>query len=174
MKLINFITYAILLIILSVSTKAKIVKPNKDFKLTQYSVFFPLKKFAAIPKEFKKSEIFLKKDEIKGVKYTIVKENYKIVIFIQVFQGTIIDFYLLLPSYFMHNIFHRELIKKYGKQDKYLKVERSGLYFWNKPDFKMTYKAMCSLSCFPFYLSMTSLKFPGKGVEWRPLLKLFN
>lgn len=176
-KSVNLYKIIILLVLTIVNTlNAKVEIPNYNFTLDKLSTFSPEQKISMISKDFGKSEIIEKNTETTIIKYYISHNRYKFPIFIQVFNGIILDYFAKLPSYFLHNVFHQSIINKLGKQDIYLKKENSAIYIWNKNSSrKYVYSAACTITCFPIYYSSSIKKRPKGLLNYVPIIdKLKN
>lgn len=82
------------------------------------------------------------------------------------------DFYAKLPSYFLHDIFLQSLVNRYGKQNSYVKKERSAVYIWNNIEGnKHYYSGSCTITCFPVFYSVIALTPTEAIKDYRPLIE---
>ena len=89
-----------------------------------------------------------------SINFMLPTFNTNFLFFVQSKENNVIAFWSVLPTYFFHDIFHKGLIDRYGKQDTYFKKERSAIYTWNRPgNIKLIYSGQCSLTCFPRYFA---------------------
>lgn len=145
---------SIVLILLATSSYAKVDPPNYEFSLEVLELFSPGKKREEIEKQYTSSttisdngETIVKRYEIKHIRY-----NFPIVVQYQ--NDTVLDSYARLPSYFLHDVFHQSLINRYGKQDRYQKLEEQAVYQWlNAKNMHITYSGACTITCFPIFIS---------------------
>ena len=116
----------ILTILLSVNcfsqTTEKNISTKKEnpifpvFNLDDLKPFTPGNNISDIPKKYLPGiDIDIAKT-LTIKKFNIVHDAYVFPLFVQHFNGKIIDFYTRLPSYFLHDTFHQSLINRYGKQ----------------------------------------------------------
>ena len=176
-----FILIFILIILLLASCPivlCKVDPPNYNFSLDRLNQFKPGNSKEEIEKENKKGEIIEQQGERAVIKYYITHLRYKFPIFVQFYQGKVLDYYARLPQYFLHDVFHQSLINRFGKQNKYFKKEESALYQWeNKENMKIVYHAACTITCFPIYLSMitmTTTQATTDLTSYRPLIETFK
>ena len=60
-----------------------------------------------------------------------------------------------LPQYFSHDLFHQALINRLGKQDSYLKKNKTAVYRWkNRKGLNYIYAGACTITCFPIYYAV--------------------
>jgi hypothetical protein len=79
----------------------------------------------------------------------------------------ILDFFAILPSYFLHDLFHQALINRLGKQSSYIKKETAALYIWKTSDgLTHYYQGTCTINCFPEFYSVVGAKFPPGAVPF--------
>lgn len=143
------------------------------FNLDELASFEPGKNINDIPKKYGiGSDIKIEKAlEVK--KYELQHDAYLFPLWVQYFNGKIIDFYTRLPSYFLHDTFHQSLINRYGQQNSYAQKDSTALYTWENEQMKRVYSGGCTITCYPiYYSSMTKVtgKIPS---TYRPLLELF-
>lgn len=168
--------FAFFLVIFMNSAVAKVDPPNYDFTLDTLKAYMPGSAYD--PKKDK-----MKPTLYKGSKKTaiylinITYSRYKFPMYLQVSDGVITDFYATLPTYFLDNLFHADLIKRYGKQDIFKKPEKTAVYVWKpKADRKVgiVYSSTCTVTCFPLFLTVIDEKLLGKKSKVKPLHIQFN
>lgn len=146
---------------------SKIEPPNYDFSLDKFTEFMPGK---TLKKEHQK-EIEFNKDGFKTYKVYLAHIRYKFPLYVQTKDNTITDFFARLPAYFLHNIFHQSLINRLGNQDIYKKVEEQAVYIWkDKNNLRHYYSGGCSITCFPIYYAVKTVK-NNYGKSFVPLIE---
>lgn len=137
---------------------SEIKAPNYDFSLTLLEPFLPGKKSSELLKDKAlSSELFEDAGATKIYRFKVRKENYSLDIYAQIKQEDIVDVYIRLPQYFIHDKFLQQLRDKYQKHDRYVVKDKSALYIWfNKESTNVIYHGSCSISCFPVFLEITS------------------
>ena len=148
----------LLILLFSLNTFAQeSIFPQFDF--TQLTSFAPGKKVGEIPKSFG-APIQLEIKNAQEVKlYTIKnKDGYDYPIIIQHVDNEILDFYVRPPSYLLHDFFHRDLIKRYGKQNEYYFENGTGYYIWSNNEVDIYYSGECTITCFPVFYSQVAAK----------------
>ncbi len=142
-------------LLLGFSGFSKIDPPNYDFSLNQFEPFMPEQKYSDLVKVKGEGAHYSKSGRFHIKKYLFKNARYVFPLFVQVDteNDLIKGFYVRLPQYFLHNIFHQSLINKFGKQDKYNHVESVSMYRWEKQGIKMIYSGTCTITCFPIYLT---------------------
>ncbi|OFZ21583.1 MAG: hypothetical protein A2202_09065 [Bdellovibrionales bacterium RIFOXYA1_FULL_36_14] len=159
-----------MLIAFSWQLYAKVDAFNYNFSLEILEDFYPDKTLESIEKKYNKGSSILSNADYKINKYLINHQRYTFPVFVQYYKEKSVDFYVRLPSYFVHDIFHASLIKKLGKQDIYSKYEESASYTWkNIKDAKHFYRAECTITCFPIFYSVMTNKSDLPG--YVPILK---
>lgn len=151
--------WAILFIIFNFPLYAIVDPPNYNFSLDSLSAFFPGKAQQEVEQKYTKG-ITLQSNGGQIVrKYYVEQLRYKFPVLVQIKAGIITDFFATLPTYFLHDVFFQGLINRLGKQSKYLKVENQAIYIWeNKDGNQHIYEAACTITCFPVYYAVLSLK----------------
>lgn len=138
---------------------AKVDPPNYDFSLEAFQPFMPGSSLELIKKSNPKGELQSESGGFSIYKFYIAHIRYKFPIFVQFYDGKVVDFHARLPQYFLHDIFHQSLINRYKKQDKYLNSEEQSVYIWNNiQGNKMIYSGACTITCFPIDYSVISNK----------------
>lgn len=152
---------------------AEVVPPNYDFSMDTLNDFFPDKDIAAIEAKYGKGEVLRDDGSIKMLRFMVAQIRYVFPIVVQESKGKVIDMHARLPSYFLHDIFHHSLIKRWGKQQAYKRVDEEAFYEWKNDERTMSYGASCTITCFPTYLSVkpAAEKMPG---GFRPITELLN
>ncbi len=145
---------ALFLLILSYSALAKVEPKNYDFKLETLLALNPGSDFDPKQNQFKNTELIEQKEKISKYRLEVDYLRYRFPVFIQVREGKILDFYAVLPSYFLHDIFHQSIINRFGKQDRFQKKNGHALYIWkNKAGVDYYYAGTCTITCFPIFFS---------------------
>lgn len=146
--------FSFILILLADFTWAKVDPPNYEFSLEVLERFAPGKKREEIEKDYKKSTIISNNGETIVKRYEITHIRYQFPIIVQFRNDTVLDSFARLPSYFLHDVFHQSLINRYGKQDRYQKLEEQAVYQWeNAQNMQITYSGACTITCFPIFIS---------------------
>ena len=154
--------------------RGRIIPPNYNFSLDSLEVFHPGKTLLDIEKRYGKGEIIKKGGKIQLMRFYIKQDQYRFSVKVQVKGGKVIDFFANLPSYFLHDVFHQSLINRLGKQTRYFRQENSAVYIWeNKGGTDFIYRATCTITCFPIYLTGRPSKSkdskegsPPSIIEW--------
>jgi hypothetical protein len=148
--------------------------PNYNFSVDELSKFYPGKKLEELLKEYPNSKIQSNNGGAIIRKFYVTHKQYKFPVLVQARAGVILDFYARLPAYFLHDVFHQSLINRYGKQNKYKKVEESAVYIWTKrSDFKIIYSGGCSITCYPVFLSIIGKAATVSG-GFTPIIETMN
>jgi len=140
---------------------AKVDPPNYDFSTDTLSDFVPAKKISEIEKKYGKPEVMKNKGGKKMLRFWVSQIRYKFPIIVQSQNDEVLDMFARLPSYFLHDIFHHSLIKRWGKQNIYKRVDEEAYYKWDNSDYEMHYSASCTITCFPIYFSAADKKRAG-------------
>lgn len=134
-----------------ISTLLNLVGPGKNFSK---DAKFPLDSFEVFQKKSDSHFIYVSYWQYKSYRYPL---------FVQSYNGVIVDFYLTFPSFMIHDRIHEYLIKIWGNQDFYKQSSLSAIYQWNKNSkFISIYEANCSITCFPVFLTMHQKNLPNK------------
>jgi len=175
MESFNKLFISFFLWITSTITFAKVVAPNYNFTLDKLQLFQPGSAVQGIENKFGKGEEL---DEVNGIqllRYSLKANKYSFPVFVQIYRGISLDFFAKLPNYFLHDIFHRSLILRYGKQSQYFNKENSSVYIWNnKNGIQHIYSGSCTLQCFPIYYSAITLQLPTDIKGFKSLLDRFG
>lgn len=136
---------------------AEITPPNYDFTLKTIESFTPGRNIEEIKKQNPKFDVFEDNGDQKILRFKINRTNYSLDIYTQVKKDTVTDLFVRLPQHFLHDIFLGDLQKKWKKQDKFVRHDRSALYVWlNRDNNNIIYHGSCSLTCFPMFIEIVS------------------
>lgn len=136
---------------------AEITPPNYDFTLKTIENFTPGKEIETVKKEFPKYDVFSDEGSLKILRFKIIRTNYVLDVYTQVKKDIITDVFVRLPQFFLHDIFLADLQKKYKKQDRYVRKDRSALYVWlNRDNTNIIYHGSCSITCFPMFIEIVT------------------
>ena len=167
--------FLFLMLSLPFHLQAEVKPANYDFSLESLKVFKPGSTREAFEKKYGKGEVWKKENKTVILKYYVAQIRYKFPVFVQVFDGKVVDFFARLPTYFLHDLFHQSIINRVGKQDKYFRVENNALYKWvNKKGIDYTYSGTCTITCFPIFYSEALSKPPSGMNKYKPLVAQFN
>lgn len=145
------------LLALIVSIHAEITPPNYDFTLKTIESFTPGKNIEEIKKQNPKFDIFEDNGEQKVLRFKIARANYSLDVYTQVKKDQVTDLFVRLPQHFLHDLFLSDLQKKWKKQDKFVRHDKSAVYVWiNRDNFNIIYQGSCSITCFPMFLEIVS------------------
>ena len=134
------------------TTLSKVDPPNYNFSIDTLKLFYPGAKLGQIKKKYPKFEKV--KSDGSLLKVYVSHHRYRFPVFFTIHKDIVTSFFARLPTYFLHDVFHQSLINRYGKQDRYKKVNGSALYFWNnEKGIRFVYKGECTITCFPSYLT---------------------
>lgn len=160
------------LLIFSTTLISKVDPPNYNFSLDSLELFKPGSTLKAIEQKYKIGAIVKKTATTIIYKFYVSQIRYKFPVFVQIHQKKTLDFFARLPTYFLHDIFHQTIINRIGKQDKYFKQEKNAIYTWkNKSGLKHLYSATCTITCFPLYYAVMTLKTPETVTNYKPLFE---
>lgn len=146
---------------------AKVEAPNYNFNLETLADFYPEKKIEDVETKYGKAEITGNRNGTQTLKFYVAHIRYKFPVIVQAKDGTILDFFAKLPSYFLHDVFFQTLVNQMGKQKDYKKVGEEAVYGWEKDSLKHVYSASCTITCFPVFY--TVFPFPSKN-GFKPLI----
>jgi hypothetical protein len=142
---------------LNFSIHAEITPPNYDFTLKTIENFMPGKNIEEVKKQNPKFDTFEDNGESKILRFKLVRANYSLDVYTQVKKDTITDLFVRLPQFFLHDLFLRDLQKKWNKQDKFVRHDKSAIYVWlNKENSNIIYHGSCSITCFPMFIEFVS------------------
>lgn len=156
-----FATYLLLSSIFTVFSSgvyAEIKTPNYDFTLASLEPFFPGKLVTDLNKDKTiKSDIFEDHGNSKIIRTKLHRGNYILDVYNQTKGDLITDLFVRLPQHFIHDLFLADLIKRYKKQDKFVRKDLSALYVWmNRDGNNIIYHGSCSITCFPMFIEVVS------------------
>ena len=144
------------------------------FNLTDLLPFTPGRTLDKIPKELGEGTDLTIEKALKVKRYLLTHQTYKFPVWVQYNNNTILDSYIRLPSYFLHDSFFQSLINRYGQHSKYIQKDSAAVYIWTKTSIKRVYSGTCTITCFPIYFSMISQVRNGFPSTYIPLLELFE
>jgi hypothetical protein len=178
---------------------AKVDPPNYNFTLDKIKDFLPGSTFP-ISEEIKKlygEPVLIKKNgPVEIYRLTIKHSRYEFPLFFQVkdlniknkivsdeqpaalstYQTNfrILDVYMTLPSYFLHDIFHQSIINRHGKQNQYQHKNGNSLYTWNDVGgHRHIYSGTCTITCFPLFYTVISNLYLNEE-KFIPLIDFFG
>jgi hypothetical protein len=171
---IKLVIYLLLILVIKTvpfNLNAEIKSPNYDFTFTSIEPFFPGKLLSELAKDKTiKSDIFEDSGTSKIIRTKVHRGNYILDIYNQVKGDQITDVFIRLPQHFLHDLFLADLVKRYKKQDKFVRKDKSALYVWmNRDGNNIIYHGSCSITCFPMFIEIVSTE---KTVV--PLYQKFN
>jgi hypothetical protein len=136
---------------------AEITPPNYDFTLKSIDNFTPGKSIEEIKKQNPKFDLLADNGDQKILRFKLKRANYSLDVYTQVKKELVTDLFVRLPQYFLHDIFLSDLQKKWKKQDKFVRHDKSALYVWlNRDNFNIIYHGSCSINCFPMFIEIVS------------------
>ncbi len=139
------------------SIHAEITPPNYDFTLKSIENFTPGKNIEEIKKQNPKFDIFEDNGDQKILRFKLKRAEYSLDIYTQVKKDIVTDLFVRLPQHFLHDIFLADLQKKWKKQDKYVRHDKSAIYVWlNRDNLNIIYHGSCSITCFPMFIEIVS------------------
>jgi hypothetical protein len=145
------------------SIHAEITPPNYDFTLKSIDNFTPGKNIEEVKKENPKFDVFSDNGSQKILRFKLKRTNYTLDLYTQVKKDIITDVFVRLPQFFIHDLFLADLQKKWKKQDRFVRHDRTAVYVWlNKDNTNIVYSGSCSITCFPLFLEIVST---DKSVE---------
>ena len=172
MKIVKLFTILLSLSIFVNSPFSKVEKPNYDFSLKALEVFKPGNTYQQIKEKYGKGELIKINGDMEQYRFYVAHIRYKFSVYIQTFKGTVLDFYAVLPSYFIHDIFFQSIINKFGAQDSYTKKHNNAVYIWNnKSNVRYIYSGSCTITCFPLYFTAMLIELPSAAGAHRPMLE---
>jgi hypothetical protein len=166
-----YLTFSIEISLGQESKQATSVYPT--FSLNELDPFAPGQKLINIPKKFGTGESVEILKTLKIKKFKLVHDAYFFPIWVQYFNGTIIDFYTRLPSYFLHDTFHQSLINRYGKQQQYALKDSTAVYTWENKSIKRIYSGGCTITCYPIYYTGINKNIGQLPTTYKPLAEHF-
>lgn len=149
----------------------KVDPPNYNFSLDSLENFSPGKTLSEITSKVGEGEIVRKEGSLITKKYSVEHLRYKFPVVVNFAQDKVADMYAVLPSYFLHDVFHQSIINRYGKQDEFKNLNGTTVYVWkNKNNLKIIYSATCTITCFPLYFSLVGLE-ASSGASFTPMIE---
>ncbi|MBF0299858.1 MAG: hypothetical protein HQK51_14120 [Oligoflexia bacterium] len=180
----------IIIIISNTITYAKVDAPNYDFKFKMLYPFFPKKDFSEVKKMYEKNGLISlgvavgtgtgtgANENVVIYKVYLKHQTFRFPIFFHEYQGKIVDFFVSLPSYFLHDPFLQDLQKEFGIQSKYSTLNGTSIYIWNESkadrDIKFVYGSTCTITCFPLYFAGTIKDEKSKPPGYTSLLDMMS
>lgn len=154
---------ALILVIFCFCAHAKVDPKNYDFSTDTLADFFPGKELSSIETKYGKADVMRERGEQKMLRFWVAQIRYKFPVIVQVENGKVLDMFAKLPSYFLHDIFHQSLIKRWGQQKIYKRVDEEAYYRWEDDEKIMHYSASCTITCFPIYFTVAPAKNKAPG-----------
>ncbi len=153
---------------------AKVVPPNYDFSLDSLAGFFPGQAVSALAAKHGQPEKLGDEGGSLTLRYQVAMPMYKFPVVVQAQGDKILDMHATLPSYFLHDVFLQSLVNRWGKQQKYVRVDEEAFYQWKDAEKEVSYGASCTITCFPVYLSVAPAadKAPSGFKPWRERLRV--
>jgi hypothetical protein len=142
---------------------AKVDPKNYDFSTDTLAEFFPGKEISVLETKYGKAEVLRERGEQKMLRFWVAQIRYKFPVIIQTENGKVLDMFAKLPSYFLHDVFHHSLIKRWGQQKIYKRVDEEAYYRWEDEEKIMHYSASCTITCFPIYFTVSPAKNKTPG-----------
>lgn len=133
---------------------SKVDPKNYDFSTDTLAEFFPGSELTKLEGKYGKAEVMRARNGTRMLRFWVTQIRYKFPVIVQADETKVLDMFATLPSYFLHDIFHHSLIKRWGKQQKYKRVDEEAYYQWSDADKVMHYSAACTITCFPLYFSV--------------------
>ncbi len=152
--------------------QSKVTTPNFDFKLSNLDQYLPGSKKQDIDKNNTTGKHQFGGGRGSIWKYQVKHQRYFFEMYIQFQDDVVTDFYVMLPSYFLHDIFHQSLITQFGMQDKFLNENEHSIYVWSKvKGMRIFYEAACTIQCFPIYYSVIGLDIVKTMNGFTPIIE---
>ena len=160
-----------LTLFLAINTQAQIEPPNINFSLDQIQEYKPGNDINLEQLGQKKAVILKNQDNLVLAKLSVTHTRYTFPLFLQTYKNKILDFYVVLPSYFLHDVFHQSIINRIGKQNRYINKDEQSVYFWdNKENINYTYSSACTITCFPIFYSAQLVEINPKPETYKSFL----
>lgn len=151
----NYIIITFLLI--SFPILAKVDAPDYSFTFDKLAPILPGKNKKLLDKKTWPLKLINKEQMINTYEGKLHHKNYNFTFFISTENEKILELFVKLPSYFLHDLFHQSLINRFKKQNKFYNQNSRSIYIWNNTDIgKITYTANCTITCFPDFLHIIS------------------
>jgi len=151
--------FTILLVLISFNCFSKVDPPNYDFHLKQFESFMPGQNKSNLEQQFGAGEFVFQNSGLMTYRYYVQALRYRFPVLVQ-FQGDIVhDFHASMPVYFLHDVFHKSLIDKFGMQDTYYNYDEQSVYIWTKLEkISVVYASACTITCFPLFMAILPKK----------------
>jgi hypothetical protein len=150
--------FFLIFLTISVNLEAKVTPPNYDFSTDTLQDFFPDKSLSELEVKYGKPDVLRSGNDVQMLRFWVKHIHYKFPVIVQANKEKVIDMFATLPSYFLHDVFHQSLIKRWGKQKDYKRVDEEAYYRWVDDEKTMHYSATCTITCFPIYFSVSPSK----------------
>ena len=125
--------------------------PGENFSLQQLQIFSPGNSLKDIQQNHGAGTPVARDMH----RFHISHQGHRFPLFLQIREGRSVGFWASLPTYFLHDTFHRKLIQQYGRQNRYLKKENSALFIWERSEnLTILYSGQCTITCFTHYLAI--------------------
>lgn len=165
----------LLLFLHSLLALSKVEPPNYNFSLDTFNDFWPGTQLQQIQTKYGKGQLTKNSKKTQTYRFLVEQLRYKFPVFVQVYEGRVLDFYGRLPTYFLHDIFHQSIINRFGKQDIYKRVEQNAIYMWKaKKNARIIYSGTCTITCFPIYFTAIGNSPPAELGKYQSLFKQFS
>lgn len=142
--------FLIFVIFQSSSLNAKTQRYNYDF-MSEVIKNFRTLSLSDLEKKYPKKEVIFEDKKSSIIKFSLKVSGHFFPVFIQTQNKEKSDFYISLPTYFLHDPFLEVLKKDAGKESSFLTKETSALYIWENTNSKKVYNSDCTITCFPVY-----------------------
>ena len=143
-----------------------------QFEFGQLAPFQVGKLVSDIPVQFKPVEINLK-NALKINRYELSHLGYKFPIFVQFAETIILDLFVRLPSYLLHDFFINLLLIITECSKNISSKIRLRFTLWTTNEVKRVYSGGCTISCFPiFYTEINNSE--NRPADYRSLYQLLN
>jgi hypothetical protein len=154
---------------------AAIEAPNYNFDFDSLTIFMPGKAFEAVQTKLGVGEQIGRQGDVILYRFYVRHVRYKFPVFVQVYQGNILDFTARLPSYFLHDTFHQALINRFRKQDKFQHQDNTSVYMWlDREGADITYSGACTITCFPIFVAAKGTNPPATLLDYRAITQQMN
>ncbi len=145
---------------------------ESNFSLDRLMPFFPNSDFLKVKEGHPDFLTVSSESGPKIIRISYKSSGYLLPIYIHEKDNKVVDFFIRLPSYFVHDLFHQSLINKFGKQDSYFTSGQNALYLWNnKEGNRHIYAATCTITCFPIYYTVSPATIKKGESLWEKFLK---
>jgi hypothetical protein len=160
----------VILALFVTSLNGAIDPPNYDFSMDSLSGFMPGNMLEAVESKYGKAEQVGRQADLILHRVYVSHQRYKIPVYVQTYNGKILDFAARLPSYFLHDVFHQSLINRFRKQDKFFNRDKTAIYYWNdREGTDITYSGACTITCFPIFVAAKMTNPPPTLIDYRSI-----